>query len=294
MMKKILVATDFSPAALNAAEYAVGLAEVMEAQIALCTVLPLPLPTLTPAGIDYPLADHQHMLDDALERLRVLRAKLGFPAVGPGDTSMLSPGDLKVEVGSAEAQIKLLMQNGTYEMVVLGHLDQGGIRRFLIGSTGAGLISADVGPLLLVPKNARFHPLKKLFFATDLLESDIPVLRKLADLAALTNADLHIVHVVENSGEKNNESEKISRFLEKVRENISYKRIHFQNVYNSSAENGLDWLLEHVTVDILAVVHRRHSYLETLFFGSHSQRIAKHTSIPLLIIPASPVPIVNI
>ena len=64
-----------------------------------------------------------------------------------------------------------------------------------------------------------------------------------------------------------------------------YPSIYYRIIQSHQTENGLEWLFEHGHVDILAMVHRKHNFLERLVPGSFTQKIAREITIPLLVIP---------
>ncbi|KIA95182.1 hypothetical protein OC25_07635 [Pedobacter kyungheensis] len=71
-----MLSADFSAAASNAAEYAFRFAEIIGADLVVVNAVRLPLPSLTPAGIDYPIDNQQNLLEDALQRLNIIKNEL--------------------------------------------------------------------------------------------------------------------------------------------------------------------------------------------------------------------------
>lgn len=79
---------------------------------------------------------------------------------------------------------------------------------------------------------------------------------------------------------------KVTGFLNKVTDQVDYARIYYRDVKNKEVDQGLAWLMEHRNIEILAMVHRKHDLIERFFNASHTQRLARHTQLPLLVFPA--------
>src|ERR1035437_1073463 len=75
-MKTILVPTDFSSPAENAARYALYLAKRIKASIKLCNVFKVPAEAPMAAQVAWPLVDHVSMKMETIEELKHLANKL--------------------------------------------------------------------------------------------------------------------------------------------------------------------------------------------------------------------------
>jgi len=136
---------------------------------------------------------------------------------------------------------------------------------------------------MLIPKGTHFMPVKKIAFATDLNISDMETIQLLALLAGKLK-ELLIVHVITNR-EDRLLPHRIETFMKELKSKVTYNKIYYENVYQSKIENGLNWLSSHGGSNILAVVHRRHNLKSDVLHNSHSQKMARHTNIPLMVIP---------
>jgi nucleotide-binding universal stress UspA family protein len=71
-MKTILVPTDFSPAANNAAKYAFAIAEIVKANIKLCNAVKIPAESIYAAQVAWPLEDMASLKDGSEAELAYL------------------------------------------------------------------------------------------------------------------------------------------------------------------------------------------------------------------------------
>src|SRR5476651_1186843 len=75
-MKTILVPTDFSDNATHAAEYAYDLAKQLKAKMILCNAFIVPAEMPEAGMVIWPMDDYQHIMDDSLDELKKLSARL--------------------------------------------------------------------------------------------------------------------------------------------------------------------------------------------------------------------------
>lgn len=283
-MKTIIIPTDFSRAAENAALYGLQLAAGFKANIILINALQVPLPVVTPAGIDLPFLISDDAQEEALHQLEVLKDKLKYQVIHrPGLSENAPEIKLAAGYGPAYAFITSRFNKERADLVVMGLSGAGGLRRFFTGSTSRDLINTAEFPVLLIPKDFHYRKIRHIVFTTDLNVKDIAMVKYLADIAKQLGAELKLAHVVtENS---TGALDKIEHFLAAVRSTVSDVAVSYQNIYNRKEENGIDWITQHLEMDWLVMVHRSHGFFFSLFNEPFSQRMAKESPVPILVIP---------
>lgn len=286
-MKKILVPTDFSFPAKNAAFYAMHLATTMQASVKLCNAIMVPVDVPMAAQISWPLVEFSTLEHEAIESLKKL-AK-GMEAIFENEVeadAFHPPIEYSTGVGSAPDVIAEFSDHNDISMVVMGMHGASGTTQFLLGSSARAMVQDAKIPVLLVPKEARFKGVHKIAFATDLSEKDIELIHKLADFARLFNAQILLVHVNDEGPEDKKENQKkIEAFLNEITNKVNYHKIYYEYVWNIDIDNGLEWLVEHGEVSMLAMVHRKHNIFHKIFKGSHTQRLKNRIKLPLLVLP---------
>ena len=281
MMKTILALTDFSESAENASRYAFELAKRVKANLILCNAITVPLSQPIPGGMVWPM-DYDSVIDQSKRALKDC-ANLIVDTSGLPDKAFPKVS-VKAEVGDLSDLVREAVLTARVNLAVMGLSGAGDMRRFFLGSSTRDMIDAAQLPLMLIPKNVKFSPLTKIAFATDLSTADFEAIQSLAGLAAAFNGELLIVHVVEN-GAGPERTGKINDFITQLKTDINYDKIYYKNVYNKDVEGGLEWLSEHGQVDCLAMIHRPHDFLDGVLKGSHSQKMARLTELPLLVFP---------
>lgn len=287
-MKKILVPTDFSPAAHNAARYAIHLATQLQKGITLCNAMLIPIEAPVAGQVAWPLEDYEAIKGSVTEQLKrdahKMEEKIAEQA-GFSPEDFQPSVDYTSEVGMVPDVIRNVLDEHHASIVVMGMSGTSGLERFFLGSSSRAVIAMANFPVLLIPAGYTFQPVKTIAFATDLDKSDINILHTLAGLAKTMDAGIRINHVSDHKYERGEEKYKADVFMAEVYKKVSYPKITYHHIKSMDVDHGLDWIDEHGQVDMLAMVHRPHGFFTNLFSGSHTQKLAKHVTLPLLVFP---------
>jgi nucleotide-binding universal stress UspA family protein len=287
-MKKILVPTDFSPSANNAARYALHLAAGLKASITLCNAMLVPAEAPEAAQVAWPLLTYEDLKDDTDEQLQY---EIGRLSERLDQQSFFNPESFRPELytvceaGPVTDVVRATVDEQDISLVVMGMSGAGSLERFIIGTSTRSVIAKAGFPVLLIPSGYIFQPVKSIAFATDLSNSDINVLHTLACFAKAFDADIQVYHITDAKSEIAEDKLKADIFMKELCKKISYSKIHYHHIKSIDVDHGLTWLNEHGAADIIAMVHRPHNFLGSLFAGSHTQRLARHVTLPLLVLP---------
>jgi len=285
-MKTILVPTDFFPAAENAARYALHLAKGMQTGIKLCNAFLVPLETPMASQVVWPLEDYTSVKYETTEELKIFAEKLMEQEKVFNDAESYHPVvEYLSEVGPVADVVADIVEEEKLPLVVMGMSGAGLVSRFILGSSSRKMIEKARFPVLLVPAKFVFNGIKKIAFATDLSKADIDVINSISGLAKSFNAEILIAHITDETYDKHEHQHKVDAFLSDITGKIDYPKIYYRHIKSMDVDHGLDWLTEHGQIDILAMVHRQHSIIDRIFAGSHTQKLARHIKLPLLVFP---------
>jgi nucleotide-binding universal stress UspA family protein len=140
-MKKILVATDGSDAALKGARAAFELARPFGAQVTVLAVVP---PIVLPGDAPWAPLDeiHQGELKRGERVVSETLAALGETALNVSTRVMLGP---------VAETITEVAESGAFDLVVLGSHGKGTVKRVLLGSVADRVMHLCTRPVLIVP-----------------------------------------------------------------------------------------------------------------------------------------------
>jgi len=283
-MKKILIATDFSANAAHAAKYGYEIASQVKADVILCNAFIVPAEMPQAGTLVWPQFEYDELLEDSASELKQLKGEL---PQNLNDSSFRPEITCTSEVGGVADMIAEITRKTDIELTILGTHGAGKLDTFLVGNHSRRMINDTSGPLLLVPASAAIKPVKKVAFATDLEhpEKDLQAIYSLIPLLKKLNAELLLTHIYNGDDPTYKFKQHVQQLLLELSNKANYSNIFYRIVHSNKAERGLDWLCDHGHVDILAMVHRKHDLLDKILIGSHTQKMADHIHIPLLVIP---------
>lgn len=270
-MKTILVPTDFSKAAVNATEYAINLANRMNAKVMLLHVYNVPIMPYTDVPVVYPMPQELHqdaerLLEKQVQNFKkkVINAEISFKAV------------MGLPVNEIEQQAK------DVAFIVMGMRDAGKLSELLIGSVATAVIKTVDIPVFLIPENVTYKDPSKIVLATDYsLKTRMEVLEPLKELIRLYNSKLFIVNI------KTDQDTLVENVIAETR--VEEKFADTDHLYyfpeNENLVDGINEFINHKQADLLAIMPHRYNWLEGLFHSRSSKKLAFHTHAPLLALP---------
>jgi len=283
-MKKILIATDFSANAAHAAKYGYVIASQIKADMILCNAFIVPAEMPQAGTLVWPQFEYDELLEGSTSELKRLKEQLEHN----NDESSFKPHiNCTSEVGAVADVIAEITGKTDVELTILGTHGASKLDTLLVGNHSRRMINDTKGPLLLVPESATVKPIKKVAFATDLEhpERDLNAIYDLIPLLKKLKAELLLTHIYNGDDPTYKFKQHIQQLLVELSNKANYPNIFYRIVHSNKAERGLDWLCDHGRVDILAMIHRKHDLLDKMLIGSHTQKMANHIHIPLLVLP---------
>ena len=283
-MKDVLIATDFSENARHAARYGYKLAKQLKVNVVLCNAFVVPAEILQAGAIVWPQYEYDDLIKDYRHSLNELKGQLATE-----DTEGQYHPTIHCisEVGTVQSVLTQHALSKNIGLTIMGTHGSSGLSTLLLGNHSRTMVEQAAVPLLLVPYCAAIGIPKKVAFATDFsdLDKDLAAIYSLIPMLKVLNAELLITHVHDSKQQTHRLKKFVDSFLVDISNKADYPNIYYRIVRNRTPELGLDWLCEHGQVDMLAMVHRKHSLLSTIITGSHTQKMAVHTHVPLLVLP---------
>jgi len=283
-MKTILISTDFSANSAHAAEYGYDLARQMKAGVVLCNAVTVPAEIPQAGLVAWPMEEYDVLMGSSTEGLKQLQRALEKS----GNEQEFKPQiTLANEAGTLADVINGVAAKQEIALVVMGTHANTGLSGFILGNHSHDMIEWLNKPLLLVPSVVPFGPIKKIAFATDFTRpaEDMEAIFALIPFAKALNAEILLTHVYDEKDTSLVFQKEIRPFLTELSNKADYAKIYYRIIKNNKTEAGLDWLCLHGQIDMLVMLHRPHGFLNNLFNGSHTQKMAGHISVPLLVYP---------
>ncbi|MBW8685867.1 universal stress protein [Chitinophaga rhizophila] len=275
-MKTIIVPTDFSATAYNAARYALGLAEQMGTTRILlyhAYELIVPVPDV-PSSI--PMVDPNELKAASLEGLERMKQDL-LPALPPGVVL-----EYRADNNLLAANIDTLSKEEHADVIIMGTTGGSQLEEILIGSNTIDVVKHTSCPVLIIPAEVTFRPVRKIVFACDFKKvgTSTPVY-PLKRLLSVFQAELHVLNIDKDGKGLSTETPEASLLLDTLLEGY-HPKYHF--IDHSNVVEGIMEFADREKADLILTIPRKHGLFESIFKRSRTAQLAFHTHIPLLAI----------
>lgn len=268
-MKTILVATDFSPAATNAANYAAEMALVINADILLLHVFQLPVGYLeVPIAVN--LGDMQMNAEKQLNHLKEQLSK---------KTNNKLRIATEVRVGSLFAELKNVCESVAPYTVIMGSQGTTAAEHLFFGSNTVHTMKHLAWPLITVPDGLIFSSIKKIGIACDFEKvADTIRVDEIKMLIHDFNAELHIL----NTGSKKEFNPGLISESRSLQEMLGVLKPNFHFITNENTDLGIIDFAEKNHIDLLIVFPKRHGLLDKIIHKSHTKQLVLHSYVPVM------------
>lgn len=282
-MKTVLILTDFSESARNAAETGIVIAEKLKANILLLNAeVANTLANGATASKNSESASAQSRRDDAINReLLRLKTFLAGRDHTPGRKPVLRLFNAK---GSLSANVQTVLREYDIVMVIMGGRSKPNNNSFF-GSDIYAVLNKVSCPVLIVPQTKTGLQIRNLVFLTELPTEDIKTIKYLAKLSGIFNFNIHLCHISEELLVTDLiEAEDVSGFTKGVSK-LNVRHPSFRKLQGDNYMTELEKYSQSISADILAMVHKKPYVFWRLFNEVHSKTLTNNPKSPLLILP---------
>lgn len=271
-MKNFLVPIDFSDTSINAAKYAIALTkDIPEAHVTLYHVYSkISFATLSSKDE----GSRQKVSEEALQEV-----------VTKIDGESSDRISIIAEEGNFVENIKDYVMGHYIDMVIMGITGSSRITQVFMGTNTLNVIRQISCPVMIIPAEADFKGFNHGVFISDFKDvarttpfaSIQNVLDTFKPKLDILNVDSE--HFVELTEEYKIERSAMEDKLGNYNPNFSFLRAY-------DFLEGINSYVETKNIDLIITVPRKHSFLSQLFKTSHTKKLAYHSTLPILAIPA--------
>lgn len=278
-MQKILVPTDFSNNALKAITYASEIAQKSGAVIYLLHVIE-------------PAINMVSMHADS-SREEVVKEKSSELVLQHQTLRGIFP-DVKVvkhlSGGTPIASILNYAEKEKMDLIVMGTAGASGLKEFFMGSIAVGVIGKTKIPVLTVPASYEMEEPDAILLATNQFEKNKNILNKVVAISKLFSAAIHVVVFKDIDGDRNADliynEEQLNDYLQFLKGIFPGVVFKGELLEGEDFEITIDRYSNKNEVDVIAMITYPKSFLEKILRKSITKKMAFHSTIPILAIPA--------
>lgn len=272
-MKTILVPTDFSETSHNAIEYAVEIAKLTKAKIILFNVFHIPyVTTEVPVMVITPINEIEN---ECLKKLKKMQKSIYLKY---GDNLNV---EYECKCGFVLEEINQYTKENKIDLIVIGMQGAGYLSEKIIGSITTSLMNNAKCPVLAIDKKVKFRSIKRIVLAYDYSETkEKSVFEPLKELVKVFKSHVSVLNIVRELEElvtvtKAVAGIKLKRSLENIGHTFHYSK-------NEDVVDGINEFVTEQDMDLVVMIPHRHSTFKNLFHEPQTQKMAFHTSVPLL------------
>jgi nucleotide-binding universal stress UspA family protein len=265
-MKTIYCPTDFSDLSRFALDYALRLAEVLDAKVHVVHAYQLPYTSNV-------------MTNSLMNTLKDSTTRELQEFLKPLQNSSV-PVDGHCEWNSVTGALRHLTAENADTMVVMGSHGASGWSELLLGSNAVAVMHTIKVPILIVPKEAVWpHRGMRWLYATDLQDERNPeALAWLRGFVSDLQADLDLAHI-QQPGDDNSHA---NMFLDYAYSAFPESKTHL--IVEERVETGIYEAVRRSESEGLVLIERRHHWLKEAFHNRMTQAVAHHNAYPVLIL----------
>ena len=271
-MKTIIVLTDFSPAALNATNYAADMALAIKATILLFHVYQLPLSVSDTPIVLLSVEEMKEAAESKLARLKK-------------DLEHITSGALEIQaearLGNLPDETEDCCKKLNPFSVVMGTKGHTALEIALFGSNTYTIIKHLSSPVICVPTGKEYGlGIKKIGLACDFREiketASFPVIK---NFVKEFQAELHVLNV-----DHDNHQFKTDTPIQSVLLHSSLEGLNPQYHYleNRDIEDGINEFTETNNLDLVITIPKKHKLLEGLFKKSSTKQLVFQSHVPVM------------
>lgn len=277
-MKTILLNTNLSKKEKPVAEYAAAMAKDFGASLTLIHVV-----EPQSAYLYFPdhakVTDHsytiENMQEEAKKQLHILVDYLNVKYYGSVKINTI------IKTGMVTEAIHETAKSINSDMLLLAKdEDQNFLEKF------AGTVNETIAmqvdmPVLIIPANSKYRPVKNILYATDYSDEDITTVRSLIKLVRENEPYIVAIHIVDKVNFEERAKEK--GFLDTLKKMVNYENI---NIFHHPAEEipeKLNELAKKFMSDWVVLLKENRGFFERIFTKSTTHKMYDIADIPLLI-----------
>jgi nucleotide-binding universal stress UspA family protein len=269
-MKRILCPTDFSATATNAIEYAATFASSRKAELVLYHArLMFNLTVADTGGLkDDTLEEASHRLD---KLSKDISKKYGVPCYAEIEPTVRGLGK---SIGD---------KTEDFDIVIMGTNGEDHMTQFFKDSNAYSAVVRSHIPLLIIPKNCRYKPVKNILYAYDYGKKRKLPMDSLKNWIEGLTPNVMVLQVMEDAFEEQEEKE--ARTFERItfRQHADTLK-GFQTVFSADTAGTIHQHVLDSGYDALALCLVERNFIEGLFHKSVIRQLCTQANYPLFIL----------
>ncbi len=275
-MKRIIVPIDFSEDALNALEYAIEMANNLQANIRMLFVK-------KSEKFEMPIYSHEY--DNKVEYTAQGYFEKLIEKYASSYKVKNGVFDYKIRQGVVYKEIVNQAKYNDAYCIVMGAHGASGFEEFFVGSNAFKVVSNANCPVITLRSMFKAKKIENILMPIDSSKETRNKIALVVEIAKLHRAKIHILGVYES--EQRSIVEKVERYV-----NLTEKYIKEQGLEACATiikgENNTDTTLaytEYNNIDVIAIMREQVESMFSILFSSYAQQMVNKSTVPVMSVP---------
>lgn len=282
-MNTILVPTDFSDSSINAGKYAFSFASRVGATKVVLYhtysdssqvnygIIPADPMLLNEAQIDF-----EHIEKIALNGLEHFKSELN--AYCPPNMAV----ELIAKYGFLTDDIKTTQNEVGADIIIMSITGGGLFTESVIGSDAVVVARQSNVPVLIIPPHVSYKEVNNILLVSDFEDvmGTVPT-SQIKNMLDATKGKLNILHLSKENSYPYNQNSEERYLFESIFDGYT---LSFHFMFALSFADGINDFSRENNMDIVVIIPKKHSLLESLFVKSHTKELAFHSQLPVMVV----------
>ncbi len=274
-MKKInniIVATDFSITARNAYRYASALANTLNASLTVVHIKEGLIMVSDVVVTNTPDDDDKELIID-LEQL-IAEENAATPNI------LEQKVNIKILSGDPVSVLIDLSNNSETDLIVIGTTGLSDVLTKIFGSVSIKVSNKALCPVILVPRDAKWEPIKQIMFASNYDSVSNQVVKYITSFATTMQAKIHFVNIKKSHLSPDEKEKEWDQFIVDVEPGLSFEK---HTIYGDDTVGKLKKYSEKNSINLLAFVSKHRNFWESLMHASITENMALSVITPIMV-----------
>jgi nucleotide-binding universal stress UspA family protein len=273
-MKTLVVPTDFSSVSVNAMNYAVDMAQAINAGIVLLHVYNVPVSFTDPPVSPVSTVSIEEIKRTSEERLHELKKNL--VTVTAGKVEVFT----EARLGETIEELEQICNSVEPLAIIMGSHGATGFERLIMGSTTLTAVRHLKCPVIVVPPGTTYHGIRKIGLACDFenVVQSTPV-EYIKNIVKEFGAELYVLNVQDLEQDDLEDAIMETAYLDAMLEDVSPKYVQLTG---KDVAESITSFAEHNNLDLVMIIPKKHRFIDSLFHKSQSKELITHAHIPIV------------
>lgn len=277
-MKKILVPTDFSPAAKTATDVAFTIAKKENAQLVFLHTIELPSSSTFNVEGEVLTVENWEEKIFSLKMLQAAKQKLERLVADINSKGVKATFELKP--GNPFVGIREMITTQPVDLIVMGTAGHSKLEEMIIGSNTEKVVRHARCPVLTVHPTPVKSDFKNIVYATNLSVDEESFARVVINTRNMYDGTIHLVRI---NTPLNFESDvKVKGDMEAFAKRIGLQRYTINTFNHYKEEEGIIHFANAIDADLIALSTHGRTGIAHVLAGSIAEGLANHSVIPVL------------